>query len=807
MNFIKTFIITILFLIVIPNIANAQSNLLEINDMSTINVDSYTDAQILSLIKKAADLQIGEDEIYTIAKEKGLPDIEAMKLKNRIESLNPSKNKSEKRNDDVVEETIRTYDSSSSPMQENKRELSVFGSEYFQKNSMVFEPNLRIATPGSYILGPDDKINLNVFGVSEKRYTLRVNEEGDIYITNVGPIYVNGLTIEQATQKIKTKLASTIYHAISSGQTQINVSLSKIRSIRVTVIGQALKPGTYTVSSLTTLYNLLYLCGGPGPLGTYREIEIIRGNAVKRVSDIYAFLVNGNQKDNILLEEGDVVRIPYYKNMISVSGNVKREGKFELLENETFSKIIELCGGFTENAYKTAVSVNRITDSGKTIIDITKSQFDSFVANSGDEYFIRKNAEKYSNKISITGSVVRPGNYELITGMTLKDLIEKAGGLTGDAYTKTTSIFRYQYNRTPALLNVNLDSVLFHDKNIELNNDDSVSISSLFDFKESVFIKVEGNVRKQIKIIWRDGMTLQDAILMAGGLTESGDSNKIEVSSRVINANISQKNHLETESRLISLSNNIMLQPYDIIIVKAAAGYVSQRSVMILGDVKFPGKYILQKSGDKLADLLKRAEGFRASADSSSATIRRISKSNLSIKEREALFQRVLNLSNDRLSSNDNLRNEIYKSYELVSANLSKALSKPNSPENLILEDGDIINIEKNSNLVKISGEVYYPTIIPYSKKRSIKYYIRQAGNYMPSARKSGVLVIYPNGKAKSVKKIFCFKSYPKVTSRSEVFIPQKNKSNRMKISPSELAVIVSALGVVANVLISAKIL
>jgi protein involved in polysaccharide export with SLBB domain len=228
---------------------------------------------------------------------------------------------------------------------------------------------------------------------------------------------------------------------------------------------------------------------------------------------------------------------------------------------------------------------------------------------------------------------------------------------------------------------------------------------------------------------------------------------------------------------------------------------------MILGDVKFPGKYILQKSGDKLADLLKRAEGFRASADSSSATIRRISKSNLSIKEREALFQRVLNLSNDRLSSNDNLRNEIYKSYELVSANLSKALSKPNSPENLILEDGDIINIEKNSNLVKISGEVYYPTIIPYSKKRSIKYYIRQAGNYMPSARKSGVLVIYPNGKAKSVKKIFCFKSYPKVTSRSEVFIPQKNKSNRMKISPSELAVIVSALGVVANVLISAKIL
>jgi len=807
MNCIKTFIITILFLIVIPNISIAQSNLLDINDMSTINVDSYTDAQILLLIKKAADMQIDEEEIYNILKEKGLPETEASKLKNRIESLNPSKSKSEKRNDDVTEETIRTYDSSSTPMQGNNRELSVFGSEYFQKNSMLFEPNIRIATPGSYILGPDDKIILNVFGVSEKKYNLKVNEEGEIYITNVGPIYVNGLSIEQATQKIKIKLASTIYRAITTGQTQINISLGKIRSIRVTVIGQALKPGTYTVSSLTTLYNLLYLCGGPGPLGTYRGIEIIRGNTVKRVADLYAFLVNGNQKDNILLEEGDVVRIPYYKNMISVSGNVKREGKFELLEYETVSKILELCGGFSENAFKTSVSLNRITDTGKTIIDIPQNQFSSFLVNSGDEYFVRKNAAKYSNRISITGSIVRPGNYELKAGTTLKYLIEKAGGLTDDAYTKTTSIFRYQNNRTPAMLNVNLDSVLFHDKKIELQKDDSISISSLFDFRDSMYVNVEGNVRKQIVVKWREGMTLQDVILMAGGLTESGDSNKIEVSSRVINANINQKNHLETESRLISLSTNIMLQPYDIVIVKAAAGYVSQRSVMVLGDVKFPGKYILQKSGDKLADILKRAEGFRASADSSSATIRRISKSNLSIKEREALFQRVLNLSSDRLSSNDNLRNEIYKSYELVSANLSKALSKPNSPENLILEDGDIINIEKNSNLVKISGEVYYPTIIPYSKKKSIKFYIRQAGNYMPSARKSGVLVIYPNGKAKSVKKLFCFKSYPKVTSRSEIFIPQKNKSNRMKISPSELAVIVSALGVVANVLISAKIL
>jgi protein involved in polysaccharide export with SLBB domain len=226
---------------------------------------------------------------------------------------------------------------------------------------------------------------------------------------------------------------------------------------------------------------------------------------------------------------------------------------------------------------------------------------------------------------------------------------------------------------------------------------------------------------------------------------------------------------------------------------------------MVVGDVKIPGKYILQKSGDKLTDILKRTEGFKASADSSSATIRRIIKSNLSVKEREAMFQRLLNVNNDSLLSNKKLRNEIYKSYELISANIAQAMRDPSAPDNLVLEDGDIITIEKNTNLVKISGDVYYPTIIPYKEKRNAKFYIKQAGNFMPSARRSGVLVIYPNGKAKSIKTFLFFKSYPTVTSRSEVFVPQKNKNNRTKITASELAVIVSALGVVANVYIAAK--
>lgn len=807
MNFRKQLFVTIVFLFIIHSKPYAQASLIEITDLSTISIDAYSDVQIREAMKKFSDMNIEEEEVYSIVKEKGLPDVEVNKLKSRINNLSHSKLSNEEKKEDVGEEEKRTYDSARIPMELNHRVMKVFGAEYFNKNSILFEPNLRIATPSSYILGPDDKIALNIFGLSEKKYSLRVNEEGEIYIPNVGPMYVSGLTIDQATQKIKSKLATTIYRAINSGQTQVAISLTKIRSIRVTVIGQAGKPGTYTVSSLTTLYNLLYLCGGPGLLGTFRSIEVIRGNTVKRVADLYAFLVDGNVSDNILLEDGDVIRIPYYKNIVSVFGAVKREGAFELSNNETIGTVLRLCGGFTEKSYKSSISVERITDAGKKIIDVFQEQFNSFTMMNGDRINIRQNQDVYINKVSISGSVIRPGSYELTKDLTFKELLEKAGGLAADAFTKNTSIFRYQQNRLPTILNVDMDSVIFFNKKVLLQKDDSISINSLFEFKDSMYVKVEGNVRSEVKLNWRDGMSLQDAILMAGGLSAAGDSNKIEISSRIKNVDISIKNHLESETKLVSLSNNVQLSPYDIINVKSTSGFGSQRTVMIYGEVKFPGKYVLQKSGEKLSDIINRAEGFNASADSSSATIRRISKSNLTIREREALFQRLLNVSSNQLNTDEKLRNEIYKSYTLISANLDKAMSVGNSSDNLILEDGDIINVEKNSNLVKISGDIFYPTIIPYHSRKGIKYYIKQAGNYMPTARKSKVLVIYPNGKAKSVKKLFCFKFYPKVTSRAEIFVPQKNKSNRIKVSPSELAVIVSALGVVANVLISAKIL
>ncbi|MEO6638685.1 MAG: SLBB domain-containing protein [Ginsengibacter sp.] len=795
--------------------AHAQINLFNVNDLSSVNVDDYSDDDINAMLNKANAAGISESQLFTLVAERGLPSAEIIKLRNRLQFINKSRQpvqNSAVENSESAGKELHEYDTSGTRAQTQKfkNDESIFGSELFTSNSLVFEPNLRIPAPSNYILGPDDEIVVSVYGYSEKKYNLKVNEQGEIYIPNVGPILVSGLSIEQANEKIKSKLASTIYRAINSGQTKVQISLGKIRSIRVTVIGQAKKSGTFTVSSLTTLYNILYLCGGPTPMGSYRAIEVIRGNDVKRTADLYDFLVDGNQSDNILLQEGDVIRIPYYKNRVKLSGNIKREGKFELLASETFNDLMKYSGGFTDNAYRGAVTVIRITDTEKKIIDLEATQYNTFTTSGSDEYIVGKLQDEFGNKIVIAGSVLRPGPYELTAGTTVKDLVEKAGGLTVDAYTQRVSIFRYYNNKMPTILSINLDSALNYSQAVLLKKNDSVYVHSIFEFRDENDISVEGNVRKPGVVQWRENLTLRDLLLSVGGLTELGDSSNIEISRRIKNASIDKADH--NESRIINVdlansdgaSKDMLLEPFDIVVVKTRPGYIRQRSVLVLGEVKSPGRYGLERSGDKISDVLERTGGFKASADSTSITIRRSVKSNLTIEERQKLFQRILNINSDSLTQNPRLKDELYKSYDLISVDLSTALENPNSSENLALEEGDVLTIDRNTNLVKVSGEVYYPTIVPYKPGKNLKYYVQQAGSFTPYARKTGALVIHPDGKAKSVKHFLWFKSYPSVTPRSEIFVPQKLKSNRSKIGAAEWALLVSALGIIANVIITA---
>lgn len=788
----------------------AQSNLFDVKDLSNTKIDNYSDDQLMSFYHKAIESGMSEAQLYTMAAEKGLPDSEIGKIRQRLQFLIPSNNRAPKTGSGPISNDVpHPYDAMGQdiPLQKFVNDSTIFGSELFTTNSLVFEPNLRIPAPAGYVVGPGDELVISVYGYSEKEYNLKINEEGEIFIPNVGPININSLSIEQATDKIKSKLASTIYRAINSGKTKVQVTLGKIRSIRVTVIGQAKKPGTFTVSSLTTLYNILYLCGGPTAMGSFRDIEIIRGNKILRTADLYDFLTAGNQKDNIILQEGDVIRIDYYKNRVTISGNVKRQGKFEMLDNETFGDLLKYCGGFMDNAYRGSVTVERTTELTKKIIDLDATQFDVFKTAGSDKYLVGKLPDVYGNRIVVSGSVLRPGPYELIAGLTLKALIEKAGGFTRDAYTKRISIFRYLQNKMPTIISVDIDSSSEINNDVRLIKDDSVSVHSIFEFNDSANVMVEGNVRKPGTVQWRENLSLRDLLLAAGGISEFGDSSTIEITRRIRNADVDVANHYESQVFDVDLfkldgnSPDVLLKPYDIVVVKALPGYSPQRTVLVLGEVKSPGRYGLEKSGDKISDVLSRVGGFKATADSSSITIRRSAKSNISIVEREKLFQRVLNISPDSLSAHPRLKDEIYKTYDLISVDLNKALSNPDNLENLVLEDGDVLTISRSSNLVAISGEVYNPTIIPYKKGENLKYYIKRAGDFTPYARKKGSLVIYPDGKAASVSHFLFFKSYPSVTPRSEIFVPQKSKKNSSGLTISEMALIISALGIVAGVL------
>lgn len=791
-----------------------QVNLFSANDLRHVNIDDYSDEQLGSMLKKAKESGMSEAQLFQLVADKGMPDTEITKLKNRLEVIdltdqpldnlpkdNTGKNRTPRHEFDTSNNNVT--------VQKFDNDQSIFGSELFTSNSLAFEPDLHIPASTGYILGPDDEIIVSVYGYSEKTYNLTVNEQGEIYIPNVGPILVNGLSIEEAGEKIKSRLASSIYRAINSGRTKVQISLGKIKSIRVTVIGQAKKPGTFTVSSLTTLYNILYLCGGPTPMGSYRRIEVIRGNRDKQVADLYDFLVNGNKSGNILLQEGDVIRIPYYNNRVTLTGNVKREGKYEMLDAETFEDLLNYSGGFTDEAYRGAVTVVRVTDTERKIVDLPASQYDSFRVNGSDEYIVGKLQDEFGNRIIIDGAVMRPGPFELTPGLTVKELVEKAGGVTADAYTSSVSIFRNLKNKMPTVLSVNLDSVLQYGKPVALQKEDSIYVHSVFEFNDKNYVSVEGNVRKPGLVQWRKNLTLNDLLLSVGGITESGDSSNIEISRRIKNASVDVANHNESEVFNVDLSvgnrsaDRIHLEPNDIIMVKTLPGYTVQRSVLVLGEVIRPGRYGLERSADKISDVIARTGGFRASADSSSITIRRSIKSNLTIAERENIFQRILNVNPDSIAENPRLKDELYKSYDLISVDLSTALSHPESSANLVLEEGDILTVDRNSTLVKISGEVYYPTIVPYKPNENLKYYVQQAGNFTPYARKTGALVIHPDGKAESVKKFLWFKSYPSVSPRSEIFVPQKEKNNRARLGTGELALIVSALGILANVIIN----
>ncbi len=767
---------------------------------ATVKVDEMSDAQILQIMKEAEVIgYTTEAQLIQLAAARGMKEEEIQKFKLRAAKLK------EQGSSTVTDKVGTTREVNGLIEEENvateKKEAApkIFGEDLFRNGKITFEPNLRIATPKGYIIGPDDKLLIDLTGDNEVSYNLQVSTEGVITLPYVGRVAVGGLTIEQAMAKIRSNMSKT-YPALGSGRTSLAVNLGNIRSVKVTITGQIVKPGTYTLSSLSTIYNALYASGGPSLNGSFRNIQIIRNNKIIAKIDVYDFLLRGIQQNNIRLQDQDVIYIPAFEKRVEITGEVKQAALYEVLNGETLQDVIDFAKGFTTEAYTAKIKAFQNTAKERQLTDIDAADFSTYAPKNGDKYIVEAILDRFVNRVEITGAIFRPGQYELEKGLTLKGLITKADGVTEDAFLARGYITRLNPDNTPSLISFDLSKILSGTAaDIPLQREDKITISSLFDLRDEYKITIQGEVRAGGTFDYADNMTLESVIQMAGGFKEGATPSRIEVSRRVKNADASSASARTAEVFLINVDKDLKLQgkpfllkPFDIITVRNAEGYSVQKEVKLEGEVLFPGKYTIMRKDERISELINRAGGLTTSAYASGASLKRPGAAKVNPSDKNAIDakeeedKKWLNLK--RLQENgvtDTLDAEVEQQLiqsDLVGIDLVKILKSPLSNQDLIVEDGDVIRVPRTLQTVKVTGEVLNPNSIVYLRGKSLRQYIDGAGGFTFNARKGGTYVRYANGSAAAVSKFLFFNNYPAVKPGSEIIVPKRAQREKMSL-------------------------
>lgn len=805
--FIKLLFFSI-FLIVC-SLSGYSQDLLKGKDLSQIKVDQLTPSEISTLKSQLNSSGLTLDQAEQMAISKGMPASEASKLKQRLSSNNAFN--IEKSNEKVGEpksaektnnssETLDTYKSGKSLINP-----LIFGSELYTGTSPSFEPNQKMATPVNYILGPDDHIAINVYGIQEYSADLLVSSEGTVNIPNVGQIRVGGMTIESATSKLKTAMGNSAYSYLKTGGAKLSVTLSKIRSISITIIG-SVRPGNYKVSSLSSVFNALYIAGGPSSYGSFREIELLRDNKLEKKIDLYKFMIYGDQSENVALKDNDVIRIPPYKTRVEIKGEVKREGIYEMLQGENFTKLLSFASGFTDTAYEASVKVLQRNEKERMIYDLVSEKFNTYFPKSADQIIVSKISDRYKNRVTIKGAVMRPDIYELREGMTVLDLIKMADGLKEDAYLLRAKIIRLEKDLTKSVLSFNLKKMLEGDvnNNFILNKEDEIIISSVSELKEREQVTVQGEIRKPGVYDFVHKMTLKDLILQSGGFTNASNQ-KVEVA-RIIKRDSLLSQDLRSSELIKTLivsgnfgdnSYNIELEPYDVITVRRMAGYYLPISVSISGQVQFPGPYSVESRNEKISDLIKRAGGFSPEAFPEGAYLKRFKTA----IEKEVAVEALEKINKTAKDTASDLAKDVLKEFDKIPLNINAILKNPGSLEDFILKSNDEVVIPKFDAQVKISGEILVSTQVIYSKDKKFNDYINEAGGFTSNALKRKSYVVYANGKASATKSFLFFKNYPTILPGCEVVIPKERE--KKTATTGEIIGIASALASLAGVTIA----
>jgi len=669
-----------------------------------------------------------------------------------------------------------------------KLEEIVFGREIFSEKNLTFEPVLNIPTPVNYRLSAGDEVLIHVWGDSELNLKLTISPDGTIIIPDIGPVALSGLTIEAAEQRIRQELGRIM--ATIDGRepnTFVSVSLGQIRSIKVNIVGEAVVPGTYTLTSLATLFNALYAAGGVNNIGSLRSIKVYRNSKEIANLDVYNYLLHGEYNTNIRLEDNDMIIIGPYEQLVVAKGKIKRNRIFELKKGETLSQLLDMAGGFTGDAYTKDVTVKRKSGTRYQIATVTEEQFPTFTFHDGDSLLVDSVIPFYENRITISGAIWRPGEYELSPSVhTVKQLIQQAAGLKGDEFIGRAQITRLNPDFTHSVIAINIQDILNGTSpDIELQNEDQLYIPSLFDLREPYTIKVGGAVNQADTVLpYRKNMTIEDAIVLAGGLQEAAATVNVEVARRIKKPQSSQSTEQIAKVFKFTLKDGLgtssgdtlfTLAPFDEVYVRFSPGYQKQQVVKVNGEVMFAGSYALPHKNTRLSDLIKESGGITPGAYVKGASLKR-KLSDDEIRQVETLLQ----LSNANKQSKDSISLSMADIHDYpVGINLEKALSHPGCTEDLVLQDGDILYIPQLQSTVKISGAVTYPNSITYNKGMSVRDCLSQAGGYNDLSRKYPI-VIYMNGQVATTRKtgIF-FKRYPKVEPGCEIVVPSKSQRDR----------------------------
>lgn len=768
----------------------------DLSSIKNIDVNSLSDDQITSYWSSMQEKGYSLNQLESIGKLQGIPSDKIIQFRQRVNNLQTIKsveNKVLKQQSvkDAVTEPFGLKDGQI--VKKNTTGSNIFGYNFFNNSKISFEPSVNIAVPQNYQIGPGDEIMVDLWGASEITYKATVNNRGSIKIPGIGFIYINGFTLESASKKILSKLkrkhAGIGASKNSYNKINTNVTVSKIRTVQVNIIGEVKVPGTYSLNSLSTVLNALYIAGGPTKMGTFRNVKLIRKDEVVAILDIYEYLLYGTQKDNLKLQDQDVLLIEPYNNLVSVEGAVKRPGIYELKDNQTLSDLVLYFGGFTPKAYTDLLILERLNGNKKEIKEVKFNNLNKFLLKAGDKLIIQETLDIFNNKISIEGEVYRPGNFELKENMSLKEALEKAEGVTPEAFLERGLLVRTIDNTSKENIPFSINDILLENTKIVLKPNDQIKIFNKDELREKRQITVNGAVNKPGILNFVDKLEIEDVIALSGGLQEGADPNVIIVSRRLKDGNFSTLSEVFTISSEINLSINngepFYLKPYDQINVRFLKGYSKQKRVSVSGQVNYKGAYVLKDKNERISDLVYRAGGLTDYAYVKGATLFRLVG--------KTAIQNLIYNVDDKDISIDKLKQFSNSNKTSIGIDLEKILKNPGSRIDLILQEGDQLVIPEIKQTIQVSGEVLVPSLVQYNKRNRLKHYVNNSGGFTNSAKKSKVFVRYSNGEIKTVKNFLFFKFYPKLEPGAGIFVPTKVE-RKNKLSTQEIIGITTSL-------------